>query len=1036
MVQTLDKINTWMKKANVVFHMEPKMVGDQGYIATYGTYSGSFTIDKVTIDKQSSFYNLKPIFRGHKDIPRSFITLDSNLYGFVSTTQEYTITFWMLMSDLKDGILHHPYADYNASGKGTPLQEFIFDENDAFTFHTEDYTSAVRGRTIIPNNKWCFVLISVDCNQHNQDRLRLYVDGKLVSLGYTDIDYNPISLGMKKNTNTIASSSKINKWEFLGFPTAGSYSLAEFTIYNKCLEKVEEFGVPTNSTAQLLSLTLNNAKQIPFDPTGTNDPTPLGPPPVLWDEGVYIRTHYDKTPSNRVPIKYPRTMSKVAIIGDEWAKRSHIQNVPSYLGLTIDVNVPQNNADSNKIRQQFDKYVLPKAEHLDFLLFTMGLHDLELPIKTTMDNFKYIYITSYNHWCIPILVTYGRVSYEFHDREVYLAHLQFLHMELLRYFQKDITDIPPFIFYLDMYTMELINWSILQGTTYQNPLKLTVDNYTTDGLHIRDPLNVTDSGSWPQNDPTAYAVVKVMQEVIRIFREYDHPKISHWDIYSRMTVEEKVLRKEIYPCKVNVSVTEQYIELPIPWPNDGMFKDETPFILIAPDGRYVADYYYRMIDGNTKLRFIDGKNPFNSGLTQQFKFIFYHKHGFYEVRKYTHNIVATSTSHTYKFNTIFNHTVDLNQRVQVFVDGKFLAPYSDLYYFDNTTGNITFHSSIAISAGTMISFLCIYTGTGKENDRVVPMLHPSGYIEFAKKHADRVWNKDLFAVFLNGKLVSKDDIIDMSSTVHKIGRDLKSRYDLQVLNMSPSISYLTPLLRTFHTKSYDKTYVREIMSSVHVGKPPILKPRYYVNPDILNPVEWHHLVPDNMEWYISLIHHGTTKAEKKKDLKYTLKFFRDLYADDPEPVKVIGQIRLKGNTEQFYPEHPTQTLIGTLPSTLTNVVNDVCLMSIKAKTIYDADSEFTQKITSIRDGGVAVQVPKYENSIDGIMGRLEINEQHIDDWHRLYYELTTDNYERDIEVEVLEWRISSEKNGKGEIWYQMTIPFLSWNTPHFPEEDE
>ena len=178
------------------------------------------------------------------------------------------------------------------------------------------------------------------------------------------------------------------------------------------------------------------------------------------------------------------------------------------------------------------------------------------------------------------------------------------------------------------------------------------------------------------------------------------------------------------------------------------------------------------------------------------------------------------------------------------------------------------------------------------------------------------------------------------------------------------------------------------------------------------------------------------KSEKKKtDLQYTLKFFRDHFEEEPEAVRVVGQIRLKGNEEQWYPDHEHQTIIGTLPSTLTNIPYDTCLMSIQAKTIFDNDIEFTQDHTRVKNT-YPYNVPLFEDSIDGIMARLEIRDQKIDHWYRLYYELTTNNYERDVEVEILEWVISSEYGGYGEVYYRKTIPFLPWETPSFPEENE
>ena len=98
-----------------------------------------------------------------------------------------------------------------------------------------------------------------------------------------------------------------------------------------------------------------------------------------------------------------------------------------------------------------------------------------------------------------------------------------------------------------------------------------------------------------------------------------------------------------------------------------------------------------------------------------------------------------------------------------------------------------------------------------------------------------------------------------------------------------------------------------------------------------------------------------------------------------------------------------------------------CLFSVQIQSILNNDTEFTQA--------------KYGYSIDGIMARLEISNQKIDHYNRLYYELDTDNYERDVEIEVLEWTISDGKNNTGNIWYRKMLRFFPFYTPNFPEED-
>jgi hypothetical protein len=198
--------------------------------------------------------------------------------------------------------------------------------------------------------------------------------------------------------------------------------------------------------------------------------------------------------------------------------------------------------------------------------------------------------------------------------------------------------------------------------------------------------------------------------------------------------------------------------------------------------------------------------------------------------------------------------------------------------------------------------------------------------------------------------------------------------------------------------------------------------RFYVDPDILNPVEYKHLVPDNLEWYITLLHHGLSETEKAKGVTYKLKFFRDNYMPTPEYVNVIGQIRLKGNEEQYYPDSPTAMFMGQIPAEMNNAFYDTPIMSIKAKLIFDNDTTFNGM----------------QDSIDGIMCRMEINPTLQDKYHHLYYELDSTDYEHDTQVGIFEWVISDEVNGKGNVYYRKTISMLPYNPPvdnTFDEEE-
>lgn len=474
-----------------------------------------------------------------------------------------------------------------------------------------------------------------------------------------------------------------------------------------------------------------------------------------------------------------------------------------------------------------------------------------------------------------------------------------------------------------------------------------------------------------------------------------------------------------FGMKMNVIGSNTVVTVNIPFPYKKF--TEMGFFLTKMDGTFIPEYYYDRIN-ETQIKFKNG-NPLNIGGDDEIRFTFCHKHGFYAVNKYEESVVLESGKYSYQFHTPYNSTANLQQRVRVFYDRQFLYPNMELYKFDSQTGIIKLNSDFVVDESHLLSFLCFYTGT-KQNDHTITRLPMSGYIEFNQKYVDRVYDKDLFSVFLNGRMVDRKDIIDISNRIHKISTDLQTRYNLEVMNLSPRINSLVPYFKEKYEEKKPDKFVNgyEFPCTIKVYYPDMFIKRFYVDPDILNPVEYKHLVPDNLEWYITLLHHGLSETEKAKGVTYKLKFFRDNYMPTPEYVNVIGQIRLKGNEEQYYPDSPTAMFMGQIPAEMNNAFYDTPIMSIKAKLIFDNDTTFNGM----------------QDSIDGIMCRMEINPTLQDKYHHLYYELDSTDYEHDTQVGIFEWVISDEVNGKGNVYYRKTISMLPYNPPvdnTFDEEE-
>lgn len=1021
-----------MNPSKVIFHMEAR----NNYVVTYPSTSNPVEVRDVYVD-YVPFFN-KQAFRGAKDADKGYITITDNLFKNAKD-KKLTITMWLLISDLNDTSILFPYSgtrydplyDRYVYAKCRPIGELRV-ENDLTVFHTEHYTSGSYYFGKIKNNHWTFVTITIDGTVNSNNKVRLYIDGKLISPGYTTNDSNP--LGFDMDWWDLTKVGMQHRWEFPGSSVAGTYFLQEFTVYNDCLVYDESFEIPTVPSNNKLLLPLTNRTYLRSIQIGSKDPTPLIND--QGDDGIQYLQAYDKTELAQTPITYPNhPVQKVAFLGDSWTVNNsgYWTNLVA-ASLPASYNYATENATSTQIASQFNTAIAAHPD-IDLFLVNIGEADLASSIKidATMDVVKGIVSYCIENRRALLLLSYTRMSTRTSQKSFdVLAHDIELDTALRNYFYGADTEIDyPLVYYYDMYIEEDLIYDF-HPELYQN-----------DGIH----LNTDGHAVYAR-----YVLAKA-QELMDAFNTYQYPKNTYYDFVCRLLVAKYDIFKELNPCTVIVDNRTWDLILDIPWPYT-QFKEDEQFFVVAPNGQFVPEYDYTRINiDQIKLK----NDPYNSGYGKEWKFVFLHKHLFYAVRKYEQSIVTSVGTRKYKINSPFDKVVDLTRRVRVYFDRNFLAPDSGLYSWNNDTQEIELSADLDFFGSHLLSFLAFYTGTDGHNDDTRANLPMSGYIEFSKKHIDRVYDKDLYAVFVNGKLVHRKHLLDFSSGIHKIKDDIKSRNDLQVLNMSPQVSFLAPFIKKQHERRIDKTVTHEFFGKLRIPYPGVYHPRHYVCPDWLTPVEWKPVVADDhLNWYLNLVHHGVQEAEKTKGLQYTLKFFRDPWTNTPEAVKVVAQIRLKGNTEQWYPDHPTQTLIGYLPSTLTqntgitanidapkNKIIDGktfypngmapeypdgavyprwnCLFSIQLQTIVSNDSTFSKA--------------KYGKSVDGIMARLELNSQHTDNWSRLWYELEANNYERDTEIEILEWTISDKPNNTGNIWYRKMLRFFPFDVPNFPEED-
>lgn len=489
--------------------------------------------------------------------------------------------------------------------------------------------------------------------------------------------------------------------------------------------------------------------------------------------------------------------------------------------------------------------------------------------------------------------------------------------------------------------------------------------------------------------------------------------------YGDDTLERGDYEKEFYGhiyARSATSKTPLILDIPFPYPQ---FTEMEFFVSSTIDKRLIPDDAYDRIDDNRIYISLPEVQEFNLNTEEEVRFTFCHNKGEYAVNKKEYHVRTKAGVNEYSFPSPFGKIIDMNMRMRVFYDRYLLYPDTEYKYrFDNYTGHIyimddTDLGGIKVEDNKRLDVIVFYTGT--KSNRTPATLPMSGYIYLKKHKIDRNYNKDLMAIFMNGKLMDSEDIIDMSNNIHKFNRDIQTRYNLEIKSMSPKVHELIPFykkncsIQTIPEQSMSKEF--ECIMTVFEESEP--HNRQWILYSDLNPITYHSIIPEHTDYWITLMQHGTEEGELNQNVNYTVEFFRSDYTVEPEEVSVIGQIRLQGNDEEYVMNSPTALLIGKFGPSLGSNFSDHVMFSVQASAIEKADT-FSQN-----------------KDADGVLVRLQIEPfDEKDHPVKVYYEMTTSAYEDDNYVNVFEWVISTKANGEGEVYYRKTIPLYPDNNPY------
>ena len=467
------------------------------------------------------------------------------------------------------------------------------------------------------------------------------------------------------------------------------------------------------------------------------------------------------------------------------------------------------------------------------------------------------------------------------------------------------------------------------------------------------------------------------------------------------------------PDDINGNFT---VEIPYPYPQ---FTDMEFFITAEKNNLFIPQRMYRKIDDYNLLI----SNNAGVSNNDELRFTFCHNDGKFHVKKLEFSYKAQPGA-TYDLKEPLwpykKRIDDTEVKFKIFVN-RVNAVLNLDYTVNNEEGTFKFISNIVSSTNDRIDVLVFFTGI---DDTAIADLPMSGYIYLKRNMIDRNYNNNLMATFINGKLIERDKILHISNNIYKIKEDIKSRHDLQLLNMSNRINCMVPFYKQ-HTMMpmsdtmleqspegkwniVDNTNPRymEYAFPIKVVVPLITYGRQHItmyhNPVYFSPS----FLLENKDKWISFVQ----VLSPYDKLKYTLTLFDDDISPKPSSdVRVKVELHIKTPYEEQLEESRSNILLCKLPSVITQVENDYCYCSFQIKQLIKLD----------------IWNNRFIESCDGIIFRIESGRYYKNKPCDLYLNLQSNEFE-DFEKEqitIFEYRITDKYDGLGNIYYRKELAF-------------
>jgi hypothetical protein len=223
----------------------------------------------------------------------------------------------------------------------------------------------------------------------------------------------------------------------------------------------------------------------------------------------------------------------------------------------------------------------------------------------------------------------------------------------------------------------------------------------------------------------------------------------------------------------------------IPWPNLP-FTDTEFFITkgasFIPNDRY-------SVSGSI-LTYFD-TDAFEIGDTLRFTFV--HNKEFVDIKKQQVTIRLAPSQTQVSIPSPYYNIINLQNRI-ILIYGDTVIDQTR-YSIDNYNKKINLFD-IPYEGDNLRELTILIFYTGSASNGAMAYLPASGYATFIRSDTISNYNKEMYLLFVNGKKVSKSQLLDITNNLIKVQVDINRRYNLEVIDCTPTLKTLNTMYTT------------------------------------------------------------------------------------------------------------------------------------------------------------------------------------------------------------------------------------------------